>query len=193
MPGPATNGTSALKAGERFTYRDYKTWPQGERWELIDGKAYSMSPSPRRGHQRLAGELCSQLYSFFEGKPCEPYIAPIDVFLPKGEEGLDDIDRVVQPDLLVVCDPAKLVDEGIRGAPDFVVEILSPTTALYDQSEKRALYESVGVREYWIVNPETFEAFLYRLSDKGYGLPSVADLRQPTPVSIFPGLVLRAK
>jgi len=155
-----------------------------------------MSPAPRRGHQKLVGALFVQLDAFFADKPCEPYIAPIDVFLPKGDESLADIDRVVQPDLLVVCDPAKLIDEGIRGAPDFIIEILSPGTALYDQTEKRILYEAVGVQEYWIVNPETLEAFIYRRGGEGrdgYGLPAVADLSAPTPVGLFQGLRLQAR
>ncbi|MFZ4614727.1 MAG: Uma2 family endonuclease [Rectinemataceae bacterium] len=106
---------------------------------------------------------------------------------------LGDIDKVVQPDLLVVCDRTMLIDEGIRGAPDFIIEILSPGTAMVDQREKRQLYEKHGVREYWIVNPETFEILQYRSTAGVYGLPSVADLRQPCPVAIFEGLTLKVR
>ncbi|MEI6385703.1 MAG: Uma2 family endonuclease [Spirochaetota bacterium] len=196
MPRTRTNGTSAIKPDKHYTYADYKTWPEDERWELIDGKAYplfGMSPAPRRRHQAFSGRLFSQLDRFFEGKPCSLYDSPIDVFLPEGDEALGDIDKVVQPDLLVVCDRTKLIDEGIRGAPDFIIEILSPGTAMVDQTEKRQLYEKHGVREYWIVNPETFEVLQYRSTAGVYGLPSVADLRQPCPVAIFEGLILKVR
>jgi len=99
----------------------------------------------------------------------------------------------VQPDILVVCDPAKLIEEGVRGAPDFIVEILSPATALKDQSEKKELYEKKGVREYWVVNPHTLETFVYLLRDGSYGLPRVYSLRASVDVTIFPGLALRAR
>jgi Uma2 family endonuclease len=197
MDEPVVAGTSPLKhalsGGSPFTYRDYKAWPEGERWELIHGKAYAMSPAPRRFHQVLLGGLHAQLHSFFSGKPCRPHIAPVDVFLPDGDETLDEIKEVVQPDTFVVCDKSKLIEEGVLGAPDFIIEILSPSTAMKDQTQKRMLYEAKGVREYWIVNPDTFEVFIYVLKDGSYGLPSVADLRQPVPVSIFTGLVLQAR
>jgi Uma2 family endonuclease len=186
-------GTSALKNGEHYSYREYCAWPEDERWELIAGTAYAMSPAPRRRHQGLLGTLYGLLNRHFEGKPCRPYISPIDVFLPEADEELADIDTVVQPDLLVVCDPAKLIDEGIKGAPDFIIEILSPSTAMRDQSEKRRLYEAKGVREYWIVNPDTLEAFMYRLHDGAYGLPAVASLAKATAVAIFPGLELEVR
>jgi Uma2 family endonuclease len=187
------DGTSPLKANERFTYKDYRKWPEGERWELIHGTAWSMSPAPRRNHQALTGQLYARLDQFFAGKPCRPHIAPVDVFLPEGDEALDETDIVVQPDIFVVCDRSKLIEEGVRGAPDFVIEILSPSTALKDQSEKRMLYESHGVREYWIVNPITMETFIYILRDGKYGLPTVASLYSAVPVALFPKLDLKVR
>jgi len=186
-------GTSPLKSDRPFTYKDYKAWPEGERWELINGEAYAMSPAPRRLHQSLLGGLFVQLDAYFSGKPCKPFIAPVDVFLPEGDESIDSIEHVVQPDAFVVCDKDKLIDEGILGAPDFVIEILSPSTAMKDQTQKRRLYEARGVREYWIVNPETLEVFMYTLKGDAYGLPSVADLREPAPVALFPGLALKVR
>jgi len=121
---------------------------------------------------------------------CEPYLAPVDVFLTQAEGDLDAIDTVVQPDLLVVCDKTKLIEEGIRGAPDFIIEILSASTALKDQTEKRQLYEAQGVREYWIINPKTLETFIYILTDGKYGLPRTADLKTIVKSAIFPGLGL---
>jgi Uma2 family endonuclease len=182
-----------MRANKRFTYQDYKNWPEDERWELINGTAWAMSPAPKRMHQTLCGQLYAQLDYFFAGKPCRPYIAPVDVFLPEGDEAWDETDDVVQPDILVVCDKSKLIEEGVRGAPDFVIEILSPSTALKDQSEKKILYEAHGVREYWVVNPNTMETFIYILKDGKYGLPKPASLLQSVPVSLFGGLELRVR
>jgi Uma2 family endonuclease len=100
---------------------------------------------------------------------------------------------VLQPDLMVVCDPDKLIDEGIRGAPDLIIEVLSPGTAMHDQTGKRDVYEKHGVREYWVVNPHTFEVLVYRLKDAVFGLPVPASLNSPIPVGLFPGLSLSAK
>ncbi len=183
-------GTNPLKPPIRYTYKDYLQWPEDERWELIEGIAYSMSPAPNRRHQGIHREIMGQLISYFKGKPCKLYPAPIDVFLPETDDSPDDISTIVQPDILVVCDPAKLKEVGILGAPDFIIEILSPATAFRDQSKKKLLYEKHGVKEYWIVNPETLEALIYRLKGDRYELPVAADLRHPTPVSLFPGLEL---
>ena len=214
-----TDGTSALANPEHYRYGDLKTWPEGERWELIDGQAYAMSPAPRRLHQKLVGYLYRQLAASLEGKPCEVYISPIDVFLPepgwkKGEDSLDTINLVVQPDIVVVCDQDKLIDEGILGAPDLAIEILSPSTAWKDLTEKRLAFERHRVREYWIVNPDTFEVHVYRLGthsvaggkadgkaggkvggkadDAGYGLPQVLDLRQGIEVGVLLGVTIQA-
>ena len=100
---------------------------------------------------------------------------------------------MVQPDAFVVCDKSKLIDEGVKGAPDFIIEILSPSTAMKDQTEKRRLYEEKGVREYWILNPETLELFIYTLKDGRYGLPATADIREPVAVGIFEGLSLTVR
>lgn len=129
MDATIPSSTSPRKSERPFTYRDYRSWPEDERWELIDGVAYAMSPAPRLLHQSLLGGLFAQIYSFFDGKPCRP-IAPIDVFLPAGDEALGDIEHVVQPDAFLVCDKSKLIDEGVLGAPDFIIEVLSPNTAI---------------------------------------------------------------
>jgi Uma2 family endonuclease len=160
-------GTSALKEGDRFTLEQWRSWPEGERWELIGGVAYCMSPAPRVAHQNLALSLASALRSFLSGKPCEPFIAPVDVFLPDGDPEISD--TVVQPDVLVVCDPEKIHEDGIRGAPAFVAEILSPATTHKDLTQKKAVYERSGVAEYWLVNPDTGSVFVYILNDGKYG------------------------
>lgn len=187
----AVVGTAALKPGVRYTYADYKTWPEDERWELIHGVPYAMSPAPVRRHQRLVSLLDFRLNQWFEGKPCMPLVSPLDVFMPDADETLDETDTVVQPDLVVVCDEAKLVDEGIRGAPDFAIEILSPSTAWRDQTVKRDLYEKYGVREFWIVNPETLEITAWTQEGGAFSLPRAGSLRVGLEVSIFPGLRLQ--
>jgi len=162
-----TDGTSALKAGEKFTLEQWRTWPEGERWELIGGVAYAMSPAPRVPHQSLVVRLIHDIYEFLDGKSCQPFVAPVDVFLPKGDP--DSSDTVVQPDVFVVCDPDKIEDDGIHGAPDFVVEVLSDSTAYKDMTAKKALYEHSGVREYWLVNPGSGSVFRYVLKDGHFG------------------------
>lgn len=162
-----TEGTSALKEGESFTLDQWRTWPEGERWELIGGVAYNMSPAPKTTHQSLAGSLYHAVCTYLEDVACLPFYAPTDVFLPEGVD--DSTETVVQPDVLVVCDEGKIEEDGIHGAPDFVAEVLSPSTAYKDFSNKKDLYERAGVREYWIVNPDTGSVFRYVLKDGLYG------------------------
>jgi Uma2 family endonuclease len=187
----SVDGTSALEKNEHYRYSHYKAWPEGERWELVHGVPFAMSPAPVRRHQRLVSLLDFRLNQYFEHKPCMPLISPLDVFLPEGDESLDDTDTVVQPDLVVVCDETKLIDEGVRGAPDLVIEILSPSTAWRDQTEKRDLYEHNGVREFWIVNPESLEITAWTWENGTFLLPRAGSLRVGLDVSIFPGLKLR--
>ncbi len=159
-----------------YTYADYKTWPDNERWELINGIAYNMSPAPTRDHQKVSFEISRQIGNLLEGKPCEAYSAPLDVKLSaiQGEDE-NDIDIVVQPDILVVCDPDKLDEDGCNGAPDWVIEILSPSTSYKDENEKLLLYEKYGVKEYWIVQPGAKMVFIYILDKDGnYKKPEVA-------------------
>ncbi|HOJ99234.1 MAG TPA: Uma2 family endonuclease [Termitinemataceae bacterium] len=163
---PETHGTSALKEGERFTIADWKSWPPNERWELISGVAYNMSPAPRVSHQEKAFNLARHLGNYLEGKPCQVFIAPLDVFL---EEASDTGDTVVEPDVLVVCDPTKVQEDGIHGAPDFIAEVLSESTAHKDLGIKRELYERVGVREYWIIHSDTSFVYQYVWNDGRFG------------------------
>jgi len=137
----------------RFTYADYCTWPEEERWELIDGEAYAMAPAPARVHQDVVVAIAARIYGALGGTACRVYIAPFDVRLPDRDEADEVVTTVVQLDIAVICDPAKLDDKGCRGAPDWIIEVLSPATAAKDQIQKRALYERHGVREYWLVHP----------------------------------------
>lgn len=139
-------------ATPRYTYGDYVQWDDDERWELIDGRPYAMG-APNVAHQRLVMSLGAQLHAQLEGARCEALISPLDVRLPRDDEPDDAIVDVVQPDVLVVCDPSKLDERGCRGAPDLVIEVLSPSNADHDRVTKLALYERHGVREYWVVQP----------------------------------------
>ena len=175
---------------EYHTYADYCSWPDDVRYELIDGVAYAMGPAPVRRHQGILLELARQVANILEGSPCRPYIAPFDVRLPKTDEIDDEVNTVVQPDLVVICDRAKLDDKGCRGAPDWVVEVLSPSTAGHDQILKRALYQRVGVREYWLVHPVDRLVTIYTLNAGSYGVPDVRELVGTLAVGVLPEIVI---
>ncbi|MBM4199720.1 MAG: Uma2 family endonuclease [Gammaproteobacteria bacterium] len=176
----------ARRDHERHTYGNYLHWPDDVRYELIDGDAYLMAPAPTLDHQDVAGEIFRQLANVLVGKPCRAFIAPVDVRLPKGDEADEQIDTVVQPDVLVVCDANKLDRRGVRGAPDLIVEVLSPSTASHDQRLKRAVYERAGVREYWLVHPTDRVIAVYRLSGSEYGKPEIYEMTGTTPVGVLP-------
>ena len=154
----------ALRKEERYVYADYCTWDDSERWELIGGVPYAMSPAPSSRHQTIIGALYLQLGNFLKGKSCKVFLSPFDVRL---NFDTDD-DTVVQPDLLVVCNQAKIDDKGCNGAPDMVIEILSPSSARHDKSVKFRLYQQFGVPEYWIVDPETKTVQVHVLDNGRY-------------------------
>jgi Uma2 family endonuclease len=173
------------------TYGEYLTWPDTEREELIDGIAYVREPpAPSRPHQELVGELYHQIRLALAGKRWRPYIAPFDVRLPKAGEADDEIDTVVQPDVLIVCDLNKLDVRGMRGAPDWLAEILSPTTANHDQIVKLPVYERAGVLEVWLIHPTDRTLTIYRLESGRYGRPIVQQLRGRTTMSAIPGVTI---
>jgi Uma2 family endonuclease len=164
----------------RFTYADYKAWEldEGERFELIDGIAYAMA-APTDFHQAILTEFVRQMANYLHGKPCKLRPAPYDVRLFYAEDESDD--TVVQPDISVICDEKKRGSEGCRGAPDLVVEVLSPSNTADETVRKFNLYMKAGVREYWIVSPKektvqafTLEngAYVGKVYDSGAALPS---------------------
>ncbi len=177
-------GTSPKK-NEKYTYSDYLNWPNNERWELINGVAYSMSPAPKTAHQRLSGFIFNHIYDFLKGKKCEAFSAPFDVKL--------DEETVVQPDLLVVCDKDKIDEKGCNGAPDLVVEILSESTAYKDETEKRLIYEKHGVREYWIINPDLPEVMQFTRSGDKFLKPEHLSTNENLESRVLDGFVLSLK
>ena len=140
------------ETAECYKYADYAEWDDDNRYELIDGAAYLMSPGPSQMHQRIVGRLFRQLDDFLRGKTCEAFFAPSDVCLNAAG---DRDDSVVQPDLFVVCDKSKLDGQRCNGAPDMIIEILSPSSASRDMLLKYNKYLQAGVREYWIADPDT--------------------------------------
>jgi Uma2 family endonuclease len=149
-----TMADPALDLSDSWTYRELKERPEEERWELIDGEAYLMS-SPTVKHQDVLIALTVALHSLLRNHACKLLIAPLDILFPAAPgQDEDEVDTVLQPDLAVVCDPSKVCERHVRGAPDLVVEILSRTTTKRDLRDKFAVYERHGVREYWIVDPE---------------------------------------
>ncbi|MBN2737255.1 MAG: Uma2 family endonuclease [Spirochaetales bacterium] len=144
----------ALKKEDHvFTYADYLRWNDDQRWEILEGCAYNMSPAPSRNHQKISGSIFNRFFNYLNDKTCEVYAAPIDVRLCEPGQQDEDIITVVQPDILVCCDSSKLDDKGIKGSPDLIIEITSPSTASLDLKTKYQLYQKYGVKEYWIVNP----------------------------------------
>jgi len=174
----------ALKLEEKYTYADYYTWDDGKRWELIDGFAYLMSPAPVERHHDCAVELFEKLRNFLKGKPCKVFIAPFDVRLKA--DSTDD--TVVQPDVFVVCDESKRDGKSITGAPDFIIEVLSPSTSRYDKLTKSKLYQDTGVKEYWIVDPVDEIIAVNLLVDGKYELTLYGE--GEIPVSVLEGCTI---
>lgn len=149
----------------RYTFADVLSWEENDRVELIDGEAYMMAP-PSRIHQKISGEIFRQLANFLIGKNCEVYPAPFGVRLfEKDGDRPKDVDTIVEPDISVICDKNKLDKYGCKGAPDLIIEILSPSTQRHDRFVKLNLYLWAGVREYWIVEPETRTVQVYMLEN----------------------------
>lgn len=156
---------------ERYTFADVLTWGENERIELIDGEAFMMAP-PSTVHQAVSIAIASQLYAYLEGKQCQVFTAPFGVRLFEKEgDRPEDVDTVVEPDISVICDPSKIDERGCKGAPDLVIEILSPSTRRYDRVVKLGLYRQAGVREYWIVNPADKSVSVMLRDENGFLLP----------------------
>ncbi|MDR1022483.1 MAG: Uma2 family endonuclease [Prevotellaceae bacterium] len=180
-----------LDMSRQYTYADYLQWLDDKRRELINGFIRIMS-SPATTHARVVNRLnitLSYFISRHNGK-CEVFVAPFDVRLPKnGEKDDNKIFSVVQPDIVVVCDPSKIDEKGCLGAPDMVVEVLSPSTRKYDLNEKFNLYEASGVKEYWIVEPFVKDVAVFLLQENGrYAERAIYRSGAKIPVQTLPGL-----
>jgi len=167
----------AIKKEQRYTVEEYLNWTEEERWEIIDGVPYAMSPAPRIKHQNIVGNFFST-FKGHPGNPCYTGIAPTDVVL-------DDY-TVVQPDVFIVCDREKITMDNIQGAPDLIVEVVSPSTEVKDRREKMRLYERFGVKEYLIVFPEREYLERYVLKAGQYGSPEIFNWDERLALTLFP-------
>ena len=167
-----------VKRDRKYTYQDYLLWPDDERWEIIDGRAYNMTPAPTTRHQRISMGIIEKLILEKKNlKNCALFFAPTDVVL--------DEYNVVQPDIFIVCDRKKITERNIQGAPDLVIEITSPSTEIKDRREKLRLYESHGVREYVIVFPEREYVERYFLDEGKYSAPEIFNWDEELKLKIF--------
>ncbi len=179
---------------KRFSYADYLTWDDDNRWELIAGEPVLMSPVPNRMHQTISRRIEYQIEHYLRDKTCEVFDAPFDVRLESAQTGNEFTFHVVQPDIVVVCDPSKLDDHGCIGVPDWTIEIISPSTASHDHIVKRAIYERFGVKEYWIIQPVDQIVMVYLLNDTGcYGKPDVYCREDQVQVGILQELQINLK
>lgn len=169
------------------TYADYLIWSASFGNEVIDGVAYVREPpSPSPLHQEIVLELWRQVSSSLKGKTVRAYAAPLDVRLPKGSDADDKIDTVVQPDVFIACDLQKLDGRGMCGAPAWVAEVLSPSTARYDGTTKLRAYERAGVTEVWLIDPFRGTVTIYRMTAGRYPQPTVLDLEGQTTIEAVP-------
>ncbi len=184
----------ARKIDKKYSYADYLTWNDEGRWEIIDGVAYSLA-SPSDIHQDISRELLTEFNNYLRGKKCRVYQAPFDVSLTSDKlEGDDKIYDVVQPDIIIVCDKEKISHKGCKGAPDIVIEILSPSTASKDCLRKRILYEKNKINQYWIIDPDEKEVFILKLTEHGlYGHPERYSKEDKIKVENFEGLEIDLK
>ena len=181
-----------LDLNREYSYADYLTWRLQERLELLRGKIALMSPAPNLYHQKIVGNLFLAVGSFLRHKKCNAFVAPFDVRLPKtGSQSDAETYTVVQPDICVVCDESKLDERGCKGAPDLVVEVLSPGNTRREMRDKFSLYEESGVLEYWLVDPTHQVVTRYIRNEEGIfiGKRPLTD-QETLETPILPGLVI---
>jgi len=167
---PKITHLSQLDPNRTYSYADYLTWQLDEAVELIKGRIMLMSPAPNVKHQRASIRLAALLYNFFKGKKCQVFAAPFDVRLYDRKKSIlanKDIHTVVQPDLSVICDTARLDEQGCNGAPDWIIEILSKGNSKKEMQIKYDLYAESGVGEYWLVYPYEQAIYQFVLGDNG--------------------------
>ena len=178
-----------LDLNKFYTYADYLKWQFEQRVELIKGKIFEMS-APNRLHQKFSIKLATKLDTFLEDKTCNVYTAPFDVRFPGNSKRTDEIDTILQPDICVICDISKLDNEGCNGAPDIVIEILSPGNKARELRNKYDIYEESGVIEYWIVSPQDETVLIYTLYEGKYQASRIMTYGDIVTSSVLPGFSL---
>ena len=192
LPDEKVYSVNELDESLTYSYAHYLNWLFDERLELIKGKIYKMSPGPSRVHQKVLTNLFRPIANFLDGKPCDLYVAPFDVRFPSKSKADKDIYTVLQPDICVICDKSKLDDRGCLGAPDLVVEILSPGNNKKELLHKYKVYEEFGVKEYWVVSQSDQSILIYTLSNEGKYVPSkIFTLSEEVSSVVLPGFVLK--
>ena len=181
---------SDLDLNKTYTYADYLRWTFDERLELIKGKIFKMSPAPGSVHQLISGAVVNELYNYLKGKPCRVFAAPFDVRLIRRTVKEQDITTVVQPDVCVICDPKKIDEKGCLGAPDIVIEILSPGNNKKELQNKYEVYEEAGVLEYWIIHPNEKTFLKYTLVSGLFQPSKLLAPGEEVTTPILPGFVL---
>lgn len=181
---------SQLDLNKKYTYADYLTWQFSDRLELIRGWVKKMSPAPASEHQRISSILHTQIGSYLRKKKCQLFAAPFDVRLIDKKKSTPDneIITVVQPDLCIICDETKIDSRGCLGAPDWIIEILSPGNTKTEMQDKYELYAETGVQEYWIVQPGDQTVLCFKLNGEQYSLTGMYTQDDVVPVLIFPDL-----
>ena len=168
----------AKKESIKYSYHDYLNWPDDERWEIINGIAYNMTPAPKIKHQKISGKLYVSIYGQLDKiRGCDIFSAPTDVVF--------DEFNIVQPDIFVVCDKNKITEDNIKGAPDLIIEITSPSTEIKDRREKKQLYEKFGVGEYIIVFPDREYIERYFLENGRYQAPEIFNWDETVKLNTF--------
>jgi Uma2 family endonuclease len=178
-----------LKEYPCYTYADVLEWDDDVWAEIIDGELYMMA-EPLTVHQDILRELYVPICNFLKGKPCKAFCAPFGV---RPEPKWDNSDKTrVQPDITVICDKSKISERGCHGAPDFIIEILSPSTSGVDLKVKFDLYQRIGVREYWIVDPKLRRVYVHLLTNGAYTKQAYGDT-EPVEVNVLPGCIFNLK
>jgi len=182
-----------LHENKKYTYADYLTWPENEKWEIIDGVPY-LQAAPTWQHQAISRELMTQFNNYLKDKPCQVFASPFDLRFPETNEMDEEATFVVQPDILVICDKEGLKGTGYYGTPTLIIEISSPSTARSDKVLKFNRYEKAGVKEYWIVEPDGKFISVFTLqSNNRYGRPESFTEIDTVNVSVFPDLMVDLK
>jgi Uma2 family endonuclease len=181
---------SDLDINKTYTYADYLKWTFDERLELIKGKIFKMTPAPNSRHQVVSGVVFGELYNFLRKKTCKAFCAPFDVRIPRQSIADKEVITVVQPDICVICDPSKIDERGCIGAPDIVVEILSPGNNRKELKNKYEVYEEAGVLEYWIIHPLEKTFMKYTLVDGLFQPSRLLTMGDDVTTPVLPGFVL---
>lgn len=177
---------------ERYTYADYLSWDNSaEQFEIIDGEVILMAPGASNSHQGISISIASQLYAYLKGKSCVVRTAPFDVRLFEREgDSSEDVNTVVQPDIMVICDKSKIDERGCKGAPDMVIEILSASSQRHDRVVKFQLYEQAGVKEYWLVDPANKTAQSFVLEKGRYAAKELGTAGDEMRVNVLENCII---